>query len=149
MSKEIIDEFMREIRENKNEFRRKIIRRDDIDEDIKIEIDKMIINDNYEGLELYLDKINKKEKKKNKKDKIPAVIRRLVWDKYIGEEKGKGKCYCCEMIEISQMNFICGHVVSEFNGGKITIENLRPICVSCNLSMGTMDMNKFKNNYFS
>ena len=53
------------------------------------------------------------------------------------------------MIEISQMNFICGHVVSEFNGGKITIENLRPICVSCNLSMGTMDMNKFKMNYFS
>ena len=101
MSKEIIDDFMREIRENKNEFRRKIIRRDDIDEDIKIEIDKMIINDNYEGLELYLDKINKKEKKMEEnyddnavnvamqlelQEKIDARIRRVMLECILGDE---------------------------------------------------------------
>jgi hypothetical protein len=87
--------------------------------------------------------------KRNKKERIPVIIRRLVWNTYIGEERGKGKCYCCEEMDISQLNFICGHVISENKGGKITIDNLRPICLSCNLSMGTRDMYEFKRNYFS
>jgi len=41
------------------------------------------------------------------------------------------------------MNFHCGHYVSEVNGGKIAIENMRPICSGCNSSMGPMNMNDF------
>jgi|LakMenEpi03Aug12_release.lakeMendotaPanAssembly.Ray.scaffolds.fasta_scaffold598535_2 hypothetical protein len=96
---------------------------------------------------MYEEKMENKMEKRIKK-KIPAVIRRMVWDRYIGEEIGKSVCYSCKKMEISQMNFICGHVISEYEGGRTTVENLRPICNMCNLSMGTMNMDKFMDNYF-
>ena len=34
-------------------------------------------------------------------------------------------------------NFECGHVISEYNGGLAELHNLRPICKSCNSSMGS------------
>lgn len=85
---------------------------------------------------------------KKKKLKIPAIIKKLVWNTYIGENIGKSKCLCCKNIDITQLNFTCGHYISEHNGGKITVENMRPICSSCNLSMGTTNMNEFILNYF-
>ena len=45
------------------------------------------------------------------------------------------------MIEIR--NFHCGHVVAESKGGQTILENLRPICGSCNSSMGTENMCDF------
>lgn len=30
-----------------------------------------------------------------KKTSIPSPVKRLVWNKYVGEEIGKSKCYCC------------------------------------------------------
>jgi len=45
------------------------------------------------------------------------------------------------------MNFHCGHVVSEINGGELEPENLKPICQSCNSSMGTTNMNEFIKKY--
>jgi hypothetical protein len=86
--------------------------------------------------------------KKTKKQKIPATIKRLVWNTYIGENIGKSKCLCCNLTDISQLNFSCGHIISEYYGGKISIDNLKPICLSCNLSMGTRNMNDFIKNYF-
>lgn len=59
-----------------------------------------------------------------------------MWKKYIGEEIGKSKCYCCQSNDVTQMSFHAGHVVSEKDGGEISVENLRPICQNCNLSMG-------------
>ena len=79
-----------------------------------------------------------------KKKYIPAALRRLVWHTYIGEEHGKALCWCCSLSAISQMSFHCGHVVSEKNGGPMTIENLRPICQNCNSSMRTQNMETFK-----
>ena len=92
---------------------------------------------------------NKNNKNKNKKQNIPAIIKKLVWNTYIGEDIGKAKCFCCNIIDITQLNFICGHYISEYNGGKIEINNLRPICLSCNLSMGKKNMDEFINNYFN
>jgi len=77
------------------------------------------------------------------KKNIPKKIKELVWDKYIGEKYGTGLCLCCNETLIKQMSFHCGHVKSEKNGGEPTLENLRPICASCNLSMGTRNMNEF------
>jgi len=34
-------------------------------------------------------------------------------------------------------DFHVGHDVPEYKGGKTEIENLRPICIRCNLSMGS------------
>ena len=41
-------------------------------------------------------------------------------------------------------SFHCGHVISEAMGGPTTVDNLRPVCATCNLSMRTQNMEKFK-----
>lgn len=75
-----------------------------------------------------------KEFKKHKKN-IPKAIRQQVWLKYIGK-KFEDKCTIkwCQNI-ISVFNFHAGHNIPESKGGSINIENLRPICCNCNLSM--------------
>jgi chromosome segregation ATPase len=80
---------------------------------------------------------------KPKKKAIPKTLKNKVWNKYIGIEIGQTKCLCCKLTDISQLNFHCGHIISEKDGGKITMENLKPICGSCNSSMGTMNMDEF------
>jgi hypothetical protein len=59
-----------------------------------------------------------------------------------------GPCFVCSHeIHISQ--FECGHVISHANGGAITVENLRPICGSCNKSMGARNLIDYKAEFFS
>jgi hypothetical protein len=82
--------------------------------------------------------------KKPRKKAIPATLKRLVWNKYIGEEIGKAKCTCCNTTDIIQMSFHCGHLIASSNGGKMEIDNLRPICQNCNSSMGSANMESFK-----
>lgn len=84
---------------------------------------------------------------KKKKRHIPSTVKRLVWNRYIGEEIGRTRCLCCRVTFITQLSFHCGHVKSEKNGGKIEIDNLRPICQNCNSSMGTMNMKQFIKKY--
>lgn len=80
--------------------------------------------------------------------KIPKPVRTLVWNKYIGEEKGIGKCNVCgEEIKVS--NFECGHIISVADGGENIINNLVPICRSCNSSMGKENLNDYKERYFN
>jgi len=81
--------------------------------------------------------------KAEKKKSIPAAIKKLVWNKNIGEDVGKSKCYCCKSTDITQTSFHCGHVIAESKGGKTIVSNLKPICQNCNSSMGTKDMNDF------
>ena len=85
---------------------------------------------------------------RTKKKAIPKHIKTIVWDTYIGADKAIAACCCCLFTEISIRNFHCGHVISEANGGDLTIQNLRPICAPCNLSMGRRDMNEFTNEFF-
>jgi hypothetical protein len=80
---------------------------------------------------------------KKPKQKIPSNIRNIVWNQYIGEKNKDGKCLCCSSENISFANFHCGHIVSEKNGGALTVDNLRPICMNCNLSIGTKNMEEF------
>lgn len=90
---------------------------------------------------------DKNKNTRQKKKTIPKALRMKVWNKYVGIQIGQCKCLCCKLIDISQMNFHCGHVISEKCGGNIDLENLRPICSSCNSSMGVMNMNEFIENY--
>ena len=60
---------------------------------------------------------------------------------------GKGECFCCQS-ELDKTDFHTGHIIAEFEGGKIEINNLEPICGSCNSSMGIMNMNEFINKYY-
>jgi hypothetical protein len=88
--------------------------------------------------------IEKEEKSKTKKkEPIPAAIKTLVWNKWMGEKVAEGGCYACRVTSISMRHYVAGHVISEKHGGKCTIDNLRPICQPCNLSMSTMNMNEY------
>ena len=78
-----------------------------------------------------------------KKKPIYSTIKRLVWNKYIGENIGKSKCLCCNITDITQLSFHCGHIISERNNGETIVENLKPICQNCNSSMGSKNMDEF------
>ena len=89
-------------------------------------------------------------KKKNyKKKSIPKSLKKQTWDKWVGPSIGIAKCLCCNHEEIRQIEFHCGHIMAEVNGGSTTVDNLIPICAQCNLSMGSMNMLEFKKKYFS
>jgi hypothetical protein len=90
----------------------------------------------------------KKQKDKSKAStKIPHTLRNLVWKTYASDTYLSTNCFCCRKNIISIDNFICGHIVSRYDGGTIDLDNLRPVCNSCNVSMGTCDMFEFiKNN---
>jgi hypothetical protein len=87
-------------------------------------------------------------KRRRKKKYIPKTLKRAVWDTHIGAEKGIAPCMCCERTMIQQIEFHCGHVIAEAEGGKTNVENLRPICAQCNLSMGKRNLYEFKAKYF-
>ena len=84
--------------------------------------------------------------KKYKKEKIPAALRNVVWNQNF-QDVSIGKCLCCKTEPITRANFHCGHIVSEKKGGELTVQNLRPICPSCNSSMGTQNMDEFMKKY--
>jgi hypothetical protein len=70
------------------------------------------------------------------KETIPKRIRELVWTTNNGETFIH-KCFvtwCNNNINV--FNFQVGHDIPESKGGTIDIDNLKPICGNCNLSMG-------------
>ena len=79
-----------------------------------------------------------------KKKSIPKILKDLTWQRWIGDDIAKAKCLCCGVNEIKMNSFHCGHVVAEADGGSTTVDNLRPVCATCNLSMRTQNMEKFK-----
>ena len=76
---------------------------------------------------------------------ISTKLRIDVWDKYIGRNINSHKCLCClkNDIQFKPSTFHCGHIKSRYNGGSISIHNLRPICRKCNKEMGILDMNEY------
>lgn len=76
------------------------------------------------------------------REKITKSTKNLIWSNY-NSSSLKGKCYCCQT-DVTYDNFECGHVVSVFEGGKNTEENLRPICSSCNNDMGLENLEEYK-----
>jgi 5-methylcytosine-specific restriction endonuclease McrA len=81
---------------------------------------------------------------KTRKDFISKQLRIDVWNKYIGLNMGETKCLCCGIFKIQQLNFECGHIIAESLGGPTTVDNLLPICGSCNKSMGIKNLYEFK-----
>lgn len=89
----------------------------------------------------YIEKTENVSPNKTKKS-IPKPLRKAVWDKYIGIEAGIGECYTCKST-IDKMDFECGHVIAESNGGTTNLQNLRPVCGMCNKSMRTKNLLEF------
>jgi len=76
---------------------------------------------------------------------IPKKVREAVWKKRNGDSF-VGKCFCCDC-DLRFEDFEVGHVVSVAEGGDDNIDNLEPVCRSCNRSMSKKNMLKFKKTY--
>lgn len=79
--------------------------------------------------------------------KIPKKLRQKLWEKYF-PNNSKGFCYVCKE-EINSFEFECGHVISVFYGGGNEIENMRPICRTCNGDMGIQNLEDYRAKYYS
>jgi 5-methylcytosine-specific restriction endonuclease McrA len=79
---------------------------------------------------------------------LPAAVRAAVWNTWNGRDAGTGPCQVCGF-DISHQDFECGHVVAQSRGGRDTVDNLRPICRTCNRSMGADNLDDFKRQFFS
>lgn len=89
-----------------------------------------------------------RKRQHRKREPIPAALRNAVWNVSMGgPHVGSGPCFVCSKV-INQQDFECGHIVSQFRGGKNILDNLRPICRTCNRSMGTLCLKDFKEIYF-
>ena len=67
---------------------------------------------------------------------IPSAIRQQTWLRYIGKQfNAKCRIRWCRNI-ITPFDFEVGHDIPASRGGTLAITNLRPICKSCNRSMG-------------
>ena len=147
----ITEEAFKKVKEKKNK-----------DEEAKSTKDKPLAASSEES-----DEIKEKEKDKDKeKDKekekenaritetkkiaIPKKVKTDVWNTFIGQGINAHKCLCCLKTTITNTDFHVGHVLSEANGGTLNMDNLRPVCASCNYSMGTMSMKDYviKYGYF-
>jgi len=92
--------------------------------------------------EIFKKEVEKKEKPLKHKA-IPKKTREVLWTTQFGETT-KGTCYCCKA-EITVLGtWHAGHVIAQINGGADTVENLRAICLPCNIAMGTEHMEEFK-----
>jgi hypothetical protein len=82
------------------------------------------------------DEVIPDHKFRTKKQKIQPKLRIEVWKKEFGNND-EGCCpLCSDSINISKNGFHCSHIISEKNGGKLELNNLRPLCEKCNLKMG-------------
>lgn len=86
--------------------------------------------------------------RKKRKQTIPKCLKITVWNDRIGLDIGRALCSVCKTNYITQMDFHCGHIVAEADGGETCASNLIPICHKCNLSMGKRNLNAFKDKYF-
>lgn len=79
---------------------------------------------------------------------IPPKLKKQVWEKYTKIPNAtENPCYVCNDT-ITVWEFECGHVKAFINGGLTTVNNLRPICSSCNRSMGKKDLYTYKKEYY-
>lgn len=69
---------------------------------------------------------------------ISKTLKKIVWKKCLDN-----KCEICED-EISEDQFEAGHIVARAIGGQINIDNLIPICFTCNRSMGIRNAYEYK-----
>jgi len=82
--------------------------------------------------------ISDKPKRKN----LPKSIREKLWIDCFGS-KFNGNCSSCNL-EIDIFNYEVGHIQAVAKGGSNSIQNLTPLCKSCNRSMGSQNYHEFK-----
>lgn len=122
--------------ENEIIFQKKnVINANNVNVNMNVNVDNNVV-----AHELVPKKVNHGKAKKQTISKAKKIS---VWETHVGKNIGCCKCFCCKTHEITQMNFACGHILSEHEGGTLDVNNLRPVCTTCNSSMGTKNMREF------
>jgi hypothetical protein len=115
-------------------------------------------NEIVEYFDVFLEKlydikvIAEKEFVREPRKSITRRIITSVWKLYF-EDDEFGSCFCCDK-EICKKasdptkTWNCGHVVSDHDGGLMTVENMRPVCFTCNQLMKTQNMLVFKSMFY-
>lgn len=87
-------------------------------------------------------------KKKIKKKSIPKILKDKCWEKNY-KNTLTIQCpipHCGKVLnKYETSNWHAGHIISESNGGETVVDNLRPICKDCNLSMGKKNWTDYIN----
>jgi HNH endonuclease len=79
----------------------------------------------------------------NKRKRVPAIVRQHVWKKTNDNVGDTGKCYVCEN-DLLFANMECGHIHAHALGGSDTVDNMMPVCKTCNRDMGIMHLMDYK-----
>jgi 5-methylcytosine-specific restriction endonuclease McrA len=79
---------------------------------------------------------------------IPLAVKQALWNREFGARAGEGCCACCGHA-VTYQEVECGHVVSSRNGGTDSVDNIKPLCRTCNRSMGGENMDTFMCAYFT
>jgi 5-methylcytosine-specific restriction endonuclease McrA len=87
----------------------------------------------------------KSDEKSPKSRVAMKAMSNTLFTKYI-TETNQVKCVICSTL-LLQHNMQVGHVISRKNGGSDTIDNLRPICGSCNSSLGETNVTDYLRNH--
>jgi 5-methylcytosine-specific restriction endonuclease McrA len=77
-----------------------------------------------------------------KRKTIPKTLRHYLWMRDYGNIS-EAKCICCGVITITESTAEAGHIVAFSKGGSNDVKNLRLICRTCNVDMGTQNMDEF------
>ncbi|QOI90267.1 hypothetical protein QKU58_gp064 [Pyramimonas orientalis virus] len=78
----------------------------------------------------------------NGRTKVTKYERYSVWQKRNGKLL-EGKCFVCNN-DLMFENMECGHIVPHIYNGASSLDNLEPICKTCNRDMGIMNLNEYK-----
>ena len=81
-----------------------------------------------------------------KRESIPKCVRNALWINFFKDAR-VGMCQCCLREQITIGNFHAGHIIAHANGGETKLNNLTCLCMLCNTSMGTYDLNEFIKKY--
>lgn len=92
------------------------------------------------------DGSEKSVKEKKTRKTIPKAIRNQLWRKYFGNQM-TGACFCCKSELNVLENWEASHVIAASQGGGDNLENLRPLCSSCNRSMRAENMDEYMKRY--
>jgi len=72
--------------------------------------------------------------------KISKKLKHDVWVHWFKDSESAA-CPCGTTITEEENH--CGHIVARAKGGRTVVENLRPVCASCNLRMKTRNLNEY------
>lgn len=79
-----------------------------------------------------------KQPERHRKETIPRALREQVWIRTAGRQfEIQCPIHWCRNI-VTVFDFHVGHNIPERAGGTLDLENLKPLCARCNLSMGSL-----------